>query len=203
MNFRHALAIAMLCAGGAASAQAVDVKAFGTPRTDIAPPILNARVAFDPVRPGVPFNGQVSDFTPIDAGYLNFGGDGVYSGPARSFSAEQLSYTYSAVGDSLGIRVRVNPEALGAGESAELLFGNGEGNRLTFPSYTGGPGGFTTSLFRYTLGGVSNSFQTRLIDNRGAAVAVPEPAPVALFAMALLVLLVARRYARPPAAPAE
>lgn len=77
-------------------------------------------------------------------------------------------------------------EALASGDSFELLFGNAEGNRLTFPAYTAGPGGFTTALFRYTYGGRSGAFQTSLEDR--SATAVPEPAPIALFVLALVAL---------------
>jgi hypothetical protein len=173
-----------MSAGTPALAQAVDVVVTGarnpTPETPFNP---YATITIDDLRTQGDGRGPDGE-RPIDRGSLSFGD--------RSFTADQLFYTASRIADSLAIGVSVDPALLGPGERASLSFRNVEGATLTFPAYTAGPRGFTTGTFNYSLGGVSGSVWI----NFSQATQVPEPGAAGLFALALALLVAARRFGR-------
>lgn len=217
MKLSHAAAIALLVAAplvavtGAFAAE-TNVVFGGNARNDGSPVSLSGFVAFDPDRPGQPPS-VFGDYGPVTRGELTFsvgsaaGRDPV---PGRTFKTDQLSFTQSRIGDSLAISVRVNPEALNPGERAVLAISNPDGGALTFPAYKPSALGFTTAGFTYSVNDRPVAgLSTNLYDNRASgpapvaapggvvATPVPEPAPFALFGIALAVFIAARRYARP------
>lgn len=216
MKLIHAAAslatAAALAAATPAAAQETNVVFGGNARTDPSPVTLSGFVAFDPNRPGQP-RSVFGDFGPVTRGDLTFAvapAEGREAVAARTFRTDQLSFTQSRIEDSLNTTIRVNEDALNPGERAELRLSNDNGGGLTFPAYTRTDRGFTTASFLYSVDGrgVAGIF-TNLYDNRasgpapsggtGGATPVPEPAPFALFGIAIAVFVAARRYARPRA----